>query len=147
MSAAETIHFSAPKAASQPWSPTDRDRLIFQWVKFDGHKQSWVATQLGMHQTTVSRIVDRYERWIAHGGPSQQGGLSRDERIRAQRYLTYERNEWILNSALRIAAEMEIPIDVSTSHIKKTPQDYTKELEVRTQHAILHRSGLACRFL
>ena len=83
MPAAETIPFAALNAATQPWTPTDRDRLIFQWVKFDGHKQSWVATQLGMHQTTVSRIVDRYERWIAHGGPSQQGGLSRDERLRA----------------------------------------------------------------
>jgi len=149
MSAAtlKAIPFTAPRPASQPWSPTDRDRLIFQWVKFDGHKQSWVASQLGIHQITVSRIVDRYERWIAHGGPSQQGGLSRDERLRAQRWLTYERNEWILNSALRIAGEMEHPTDVSQSTITRSPQDYTKETEVRTQHATLHRSGLAARFL
>ena len=100
-----------------------------------------------MHQSTVSRIVDRYERWIAHGGPSQQGGLSHDERLRAQRWLTYERNEWILSSALRIAGEMENPIDISSSNIKHAARTTTKELEVRTQHAVLHRTGIAARFL
>ena len=92
---------------SRPWTPSDRDRMIYRWVKFDGHKQSWVAQQLEINQSTVSRVVERYERWVAHGGPAQQGALTRDERLRAQRWLTYERNEWMLTSALRMASEME----------------------------------------
>src|SRR5262249_5890915 len=91
----------------RPWIPSDRDRIIYRWVKFDGHKQSWVADQLGMNQSTVSRIVDRYERWVAHGGPAQQGALNRDERLRAQVWLTYERNESIIASCMRLAGEME----------------------------------------
>ena len=57
-------------ASARPWNPSDRDRLIYRWVKFDGHKQSWVADQLNLNQSSVSRIIDRYERWIAHGGPA-----------------------------------------------------------------------------
>ena len=33
--------------ATRTWTPSDRDRMIYKWVKFDGHKQSWVADQLG----------------------------------------------------------------------------------------------------
>jgi hypothetical protein len=90
------------------WNPSDRDRMIYKWAKFDGHKQSWIAEQLELNQSNVSRILDRYERWIAHGGPAQQGGLTRDERLRAQVWLTYERNEWIIATAQRIAGEMEL---------------------------------------
>jgi len=134
-------------APSRPWSPTDRDRLIYHWVKFDGHKQTWVADQLGLNQSTVSRIVDRYERWIARGGLTQQGSPSRDERIRAQRWLTYERNEWILASCMRLANEMERPMDTSNSTILHHAVDPSREIEVRTAHKTLERSGTACRFL
>jgi hypothetical protein len=147
MSATATIPFVSPRTANTPWMPTDRDRLIFQWVKFDGHKQSWVASQLGIHQTTVSRIVDHYERWIARGGPSQQGALSHDERLRSQRWLAYERNEWILSSALRIAGEMERAIDSSKSTITRPLAHPSQESEVRTEHKVLDRSGIAARFL
>src|SRR5690349_20565394 len=101
------------------WNPTDRDRMIYRWVKFDGHKQSWVAQQLDLHQSTVSRIVERYERWVAHGGPSRQGCLSHDERRRAQRWLTYERNEWLLASAMRLAGDMEHMSDTTRSTTKR----------------------------
>ena len=84
-----------PQAQKQPWTPTDRDRLIFNWVKFEGHTQSWVAEQLELSQSTVSRIIERYERWIAHGGPGLNGGLDHEEQVRYQRWLTYERNERI----------------------------------------------------
>jgi hypothetical protein len=156
MSAPATIPFSAPsttcpasapQANSQPWSPSDRDRLIFQWVKFEGHTQSWVADQLAMHQSSVSRIVERYERWIARGGPARQGGLSHDERLRSQQWLTYERNEWIVASALRLAGEMERAIETSRSNIKRHASDPTRELEVRTEYKMLDRSGIAARFL
>ena len=92
---------------SKPWQPKNRDRLIFGWVRFEGMTQAWVAQQLGLHQTTVSRIVERYERWIARGGPARDGALSHEERVRYQRWITYERNEVILASALRLAEEME----------------------------------------
>ena len=75
---AETTQSPSSSNNNRPWSPTDRDRLIYHWVKFDGHKQSWVAQQLNLNQSTVSRIVDRYERWIARGGLTQQGSPSRD---------------------------------------------------------------------
>src|SRR5207249_2250840 len=127
--------------------PTDRERMIFQWVKFDGHTQAWVAQQLDMHQSTVSRIVERYERWIARGGPSQEGALSHEERVRAQRWLTYERNEWIITSALRLAGEMERGIDATRSNITHHASQPSKELLVRTEHFVLDRSGMANRYL
>jgi hypothetical protein len=147
MSVAATIPFTTPQPKSQPWTPSDRDRLIFQWVKFDGHKQSWVAAQLDLHQTTVSRIVERYERWIARGGPSQEGSPNHDERLRAQRWLAYERNEWILSSALRIAGEMERALDTSKSTISRPVSDPSRESEIRTEHKVIDRSGIAARFL
>src|SRR6187551_791621 len=109
---------TTPTTSTRPWTPTNRDRMIYRWIKFEGFKQSWVAQQLDIDQSTVSRVVDRYERWIARGGAIQQGAPSRDERLRAQRWLTYERNEWILTSALRIAGEMEQMSDTSKSTTK-----------------------------
>jgi sigma-70-like protein len=153
MSAPATIPFSPPasvtppKANSRPWSPSDRDRLIFQWVKFEGHTQSWVADQLDMSQSTVSRILERYEKWIARGGPARGGGLSHDERLRAQRWMTYERNEWILTSALRIAGEMERSLDTSKSTITRAASSPSQESEIRTEHKVIDRSGIAARFL
>jgi hypothetical protein len=133
--------------ATRPWTPSDRDRLIFRWVKFDGHKQAWVAGQLDMHQSTVSRIVERYERWVAHGGPAQDGGLSRDERLRAQRWMTYERNEWIIASSLRIAGEMEEHYESSKSTIHRDAAHPSREIETATTTAVVDRSGVACRYL
>jgi hypothetical protein len=137
----------AMTTTSRSWSPSDRDRLIYRWVKFDGHKQSWVADQLGMNQSTVSRIVDRYERWIAHGGPVREGGLSRDERLRAQIWLTYERNESIITSALRMASEMEQMSDSSKSTTKHYCSEPSREIEVRTENSIRDRTDKACRYL
>jgi hypothetical protein len=133
--------------ASRPWTPTNQDRIIYRWVKFDGHKQSWVAEQLEMHQSTVSRIIDRYERWVAHGGPAQEGALTRDERLRAQVWLTYERNEWIITSALRLAGEMERAIDTSKSTTMYPRSSPSREVEVRTENSVLDRSGIANRYL
>ena len=159
MSAPATIPFNplettSERAASPPaphssraWSPTDRDRLIFRWVKFEGHTQSWVAQQLELNQSTVSRIVERYERWIARGGPGREGALSHDERLRTHRWLTYERNEWIVASALRLAGEMERAIDTSKSTISRPQSKPSQETEIRTEHRVLDRSGMASRFL
>jgi hypothetical protein len=146
MSAAATIPFT-PSQPARPWTPDQRDRLIFQWVKFEGQTQSWVAAQLEISQSTVSRIIDRYERWIARGGPSQQGAPSHDERLRAQRWLTYERNEWMLASALRLAGEMERILDTSKSVVRRPLSSPSAESEVRTEHRAIDRSGLAARFL
>jgi hypothetical protein len=145
MSAA-TIPFT-PSQPARPWTPDQRDRLIFQWVKFEGQTQSWVAAQLEISQSTVSRIIDRYERWIARGGPSQQGAPSHDERLRAQRWLTYERNEWMLASALRLAGEMERILDTSKSVVRRPLSSPSAESEVRTEHRAIDRSGLAARYL
>ena len=45
MSTAATLPFTPAPSTAAPWSPTDRDHLIFQWVKFDGQTQSWVVPQ------------------------------------------------------------------------------------------------------
>lgn len=151
MSAPATIPFvsasDAPPVAGREWSPSDRDRLVFQWVKFEGKTQSWVAEQLELNQSSVSRMIERYERWIARGGPARQGGLSQAERARAQRWLTYERNEWILTSALRIAGEMEHAIDTSKSTITRSAASPSGEAEVRTHHERIDRSAIAARYL
>jgi hypothetical protein len=147
MSSPSTIPFTASKPSPSPWSPTSRDRLIFNWVKFDGHTQAWVGTQLGLDQSTVSRIIQRYERWVAHGGPNQEC-LTRGEQLRAQRWLTYERNEWILASALRIAGEMERNFDATkTTHVRLKSESPAHDVEVRTENKVVDRSGIACRFL
>jgi hypothetical protein len=137
---------SAKTRQRRAWSPDDRDHLVYQWVKFDGHKQSWVAQQLNINQTTVSRIVQRYERWQAHAQPGADGRLDPAEQLRAQRWLTYQRNEIILASALRIAAEMEGFVDVSKSTIHR-PLTTNQESDIRTVHATVDRTGGAARFL
>jgi len=137
---------SAKTRQRRPWSPDKNDHLVYQWVKFEGQTQGWVAQQLNISQTTVSRIVQRYERWQAHAQPGADGRLDPAERLRAQRWLTYERNELILASALRIAGEMEGFVDVAKSTIRR-PAATNKESEVRTENASVDRSGVAARFL
>ena len=138
---------ACPTNGKQPWMPSERERIIFRWVKFDGERQSWVADQYGISQSTVSRIVQRYERWIARGGEQQEGAPSHDERLRAQKWLTYERNEWILCSALRIAAEMERHYETSKSTITSDSPSHTGQREVRTENKEIDRTGIAARFL
>jgi len=135
------------RAAGRQWIPSDRDRLVFQWVKFEGKTQSWVAEQLEIHQSTVSRMVERYERWIASGGPARQGGLTHEERRRAQKWLTYERNEWILGAALRRAAAMETPVDATKSTVSRSAASPSQETEIRTEHMTVDRSGAVARYL
>ena len=115
-------------------------------MRLDGKSQGWVATTLNLSQGTVSRVVQRYEKWLAHTQPREQGRLDHDERLRAQRWLTYERNERILASCLRIAGEMEGFVDVSKSTIRRAGM-VGDESDVRTEHATLDRSGVAARFL
>ena len=79
----------------QTYQPTGDDHLIYEWVKMQGKTQSEVARMFGINQSTVSRIVQRVERWQAHATARENGRLSPGERLRAQRWLTYERNELI----------------------------------------------------
>jgi hypothetical protein len=109
--------------------------------------QSWVAAQLELHQSTVSRIVQRYERWIARGGPAREGALSHAERVRYQRYMTYERNEVFLASAIRLAEEMERALDTTKSTTQYAQHSPSQETRVRTEHLVIDRSGAACRYL
>lgn len=140
-------HPSSFRPHPSPFTPSDRDRVIFKWVKFDGRSQGWVAQQLNVHQSTISRVIERYERWIARGGPSESGGMTRDERLRYQRWMTYERNELLLTSCLRLAAEMEQTLDTTKSNILHHASEPSRDLEIRTEHKVLDRSGNACRYL
>jgi hypothetical protein len=142
-----TIPFQSSQRRRRPWQPSDRDHLIFQWVKFEGQRQTWVAQQFNIDQSTVSRIIQRYERWQAHAQPGDAGRLAHAERLRAQRWLTYERNELMLAACLRIAGDVEGFADVSKSTVFHAASQPNKELEVRTQHARIDRSGVAARFL
>jgi hypothetical protein len=133
--------------ARQPWKPDGDAHLIYQWVKMEGKSQAWVASALRISQSTVSRVIQRYERWQAHAKEREGGRLDHAERLRAQRWLTFERNELILASCLRIANEMEGFIDTSKSTIHRPASSPSKETEIRTQHATIDRSGVAARFL
>ena len=131
----------------KPWQPGERDHLAYEWTRFRGKPQWWVAHELGVDQSTVSRIVARYEQWLAHSQPGESGQLAPAERQRVQRWLTYERNERILASALRIAGDMESLTDVSRSVVSRPMGQPDDQREVRTYHSVLDRSGLAARFL
>src|SRR5688500_13100276 len=129
------------------WRPNADDHLIYQWVRFEGKRQTWVAAQLGISQATVSRAMARYERWKAHADPRDGGQLDPAERARAQRWLTYERNELIIASALRLADELEGITDTSktvTSHPLAHP---ARESVVRRESNTIDRSGMVSRFL
>jgi hypothetical protein len=139
---------AAPKPRRRkPWSPDSTERLIYRWVKFEGKTQSWIATNLKMHQGNVSRAIQRYEKWLAHAQPGDDGQLTPDERLRTQRWLTYERNEVILASAMRIAGDMEGFTDVSKSVSTRPIGDPAAERNVRTEYSLMDRSGIAARFL
>ena len=124
------------------WKPDGDAHLIFQWVKMEGKSQGQVASMLNISQSTVSRIIQRYERWQAHAKEREDGRLDRTERLRAQRWLTFERNELILASCLRIAGDLEGSLDTSRSTILHHASDPTRELEVRTHHACIDRTGV-----
>src|SRR5438874_7466075 len=129
------------------WQPNGDAHLIFQWVKFEGKSQSWVASAFGINQSTVSRIIQRYERWQAHAKEREDGRLDHAERLRAQRWLTFERNELIVASCMRIANELEGSIDTSRSTIRHAASDPSRDIDVRTHHACIDRTGMCSRFL
>src|SRR5439155_17418855 len=93
------------------------------------------------------RIIQRYERWQAHAKERENGRLDHAERLRAQRWLTYERNELIVASCMRIANELEGSIDTSRSTIHRVASDPSRDIDVRTHHACIDRTGLCSRFL
>ena len=132
--------------ARPTWSPDANDHLVYHWVKFGGKTQELAARLLGISQPTVSRMIDRYERWQAHA--EREGGrLDHAERLRAQRWLTYERNELILGSCLRIAAEMEGFTELTKSVVNRPISQFTQETEIRSESATIDRHGVASRFL
>jgi len=129
-----------------PWSPSGDDHLIYQWVVMQGKTQSEVAGMLKVHQSTISRVIQRYDRWRAHMKARENGALDHTERLRAQHKLTFERNELILGSCLRIAKDMEGFVDTSKSTISRPLNNYAREHELRTVNATLDRTGMAARF-
>ena len=129
------------------WAPDADDHLIYRWVKLDGKGQDFVAQCFGIHQSTVSRIVQRYERWQAHAEARDDGRLDPAERLRNQRWLAFERNEAMLTSCLRLAGEMEGCKDVSKSVTRHPQSSPTQETDVRTEWSVLDRTGMAARFL
>jgi transposase len=135
------------KRKRRGWAPDDTDHLVYKWVKFDGMKQGEAAKMLGVDQSTVSRIVMRYEKWQAHATPATDGRLSPEERRRAQRWLTYERNEQIVASALRLAGEMERSIDASRSVLSRSGAEPSAEQHLKTEYFVVDRTQMASRFL
>ena len=68
----ETL-FKSSSRGEEVEPPTDQERVIYKWAKFDGEKQGEIAQRLGINQSTVCRAIRRYERWIAAGGQVQEG--------------------------------------------------------------------------
>ena len=136
------------KKKRREWQPEARDHLIYRWVKFDGMKQVHAAADFGISQATVSRIIDRYERWQAHADPREGGRLDPAERRRAQRWLTYERNELIIASSLRIADRMEGVTESRKTVRTKPLSEWHKEgTEIRSEEQSVDQHGVAARFL
>ena len=110
-----------------------------------GQTQAEVALRLGISQSTVSRVVMRYERWQARAKPREAGRLEHGERLRSQRVLTFERNELLLASCLRMAARMESNLNYVhklTRH--KTGSDRE---QISSSDVQLDSCGVASRFL
>jgi hypothetical protein len=63
------------------------------------------------------------------------------------RQLTYERNERILGSCLRMAGDMEFAKDAWKSVTSRPLSRPSAETEIRTESSMLDRSGMAARFL
>jgi len=129
------------------WKPSGRDELIYQWVRFEGKTQDFAARAYDISQATVSRILQRYEKWQSHAQPGADGSLTHAERQRMQWWLTYERNERILASSLRMAGDMEFPRDAEKSVTVRPGLPTSGGREIRTEYSVLDRSGMAARFL
>src|SRR5213079_597152 len=65
----------------------------------------------------------------------------------AQRWLTYERNELIVASCMRIAKEMEGFTELSKSTVSRPIDNPCRKSEVRTEGRTIDRHGVAERFL
>ena len=128
------------------WAPNRDDQSIHEWVMLKGESQSFVAELFGISQPTVSRIVERYEKWRAHAEPREDGGLDPAERVRAQRMLTYERNERIIRNCLRLAGEVERCVEVSSSTSAAPEGGLAGMREIRVANKMLERTGMASRF-
>ena len=129
----------------RPWTPDDSDREIFEYVRMGGQTQAEVALRLGISQSTVSRVVMRFERWQARAKPREAGRLEHGERLRSQRVLTFERNELLLASCLRMAARMES--NLNYVH-KLTRQKTGSDAEtISSSDVQLDSCGVASRFL
>src|SRR5437762_6787161 len=109
--------------------------------------QSEVASMFGINQSTVSRIIQRVERWQAHAKDRENGRLDRLERLRAQRWITYERNELILASCLRIAQEMEGFTELSKNVTQYPTGQLCEGRKIRAEEQTIDRHGVASRFL
>src|SRR5262245_53532660 len=129
------------------YQPSGDELLIFEFAKMQGKTQSQVASFFGINQSTVSRIIQRIERWQAHAKAHENGRLDPHERLRAQRWLTYERNELIRASCLRIAHEMEGFTELSKSTVSRPVGDPCQQHEIRTEGRTIDRHGVAARFL
>jgi hypothetical protein len=138
---------TAETRSRRSWEPDHDDHLIYWWVKFQGKSQAWVANDMGIHQGTVSRVIQRYERWQARTELHDRSRLTREERLRAQRWLTYERNELILASCLRIAGDIEGFVDSSRSTTVRPLSSPSGEREVRAEHFTIDRTGMVSRYL
>ncbi len=129
------------------WAPTGDDYAVYHLVMLDGKSQHYVAQIFGISQPTVSRIVERYERWQAHAGPREEGRLDPAERVRAQRSLTYMRNEKIIRNCLRLAGEVEGFQEVSHSTSALAAGSPTGQRELRIVNSMLDRTGMVSRFM
>jgi len=67
---------TAPPKSRESWAPDHDDQFIYWWVKLEGNTQSFVASQLGVNQGTISRTIKRYERWQTRAEAAADGRLN-----------------------------------------------------------------------
>jgi len=129
----------------RPWTPDALHLEIFERVRMLGEKQQEIALSLGINQSTVSRIVARVERWQSRATPKEAGRLTHGERLRTQTSLTFERNELLLASCLRMASRMES----TTNYVHTTTrrQDPATREKITLCDEQLDSCGVAARFL
>jgi ParB-like chromosome segregation protein Spo0J len=137
---------SSPKATRRrrQWSPSDRERLAYRWHKHQGLTQEEVGGRLGVHQTTISRMVRRVESWEARLRQTPEGRL---ELQHARRWSTMDQNDEVIRMCFRQVDELQYGKDYSTSRLHKPAGDPCAPMDVVTENGVRDYSGVIVRFL
>ena len=109
MGEVDAIRNDVEAAAKKRWTPKGVHERIFLAVEVGGRTQAEVATEFGVSQPTVSRIVRKFGAWRASAKPSETSDLKGVERARLERWVEEKRHQEVYRQAMRLARQMEQP--------------------------------------